>query len=117
MRVFLTKSNANPTTQTQVIAVDFDHTKTTGGTAIPGIQDLTGFVAAGSATITSAPALTTATGDMWTYTFTVSMTGAAGITGEVDFTARMAAGAHRNTGSSLAIGGTPNSMGNVQIAK
>ena len=45
------------------------------------------------------------------------MTGAAGVTGEVNFFARMAAGAHRNTGSSLALSGTPNSMGNVQIQK
>ena len=45
-----------------------------------------------------------------------SMTGAANITGEIDFTARMAAGAHRNTGSSLTMGGSP-SLGNLQIAK
>ena len=53
---------------------------------------------------------------MWAYDFTVQMTGGADMTGSVTFFARMAAGAHRFTGSSLALNGTP-SLGNLQIAK
>src|SRR5205823_13215168 len=45
-RVFLTKTNA-PSPQTQVIVVQFDHTKTQGGVPIPGIENLTNFVTSG----------------------------------------------------------------------
>ena len=90
MRVFLTKTNA-ATPQTQVVTVTFDHTKTQGGVPFPGIQDLIGWTASGNASISVAPVLTSASGDSWTYTFTVSMTGAAGVTGEIDFFARISA--------------------------
>jgi subtilisin family serine protease len=56
-RVFLTKTNASPATQSQQFIVQFDHTKTQGGVPIPGIQNLTNFTASGAATITVAPVL------------------------------------------------------------
>ena len=110
LRVFL--DNPENSAVTQQIVVEFDHTQ--GGT-IQGIQDLTGFTATGSVTITAAPVLTSPpSGDKWNYTFTISMPKKT--TGSVEFTGRMAAGAHLSTGNSLALGGSP-SLGNLPINK
>nr|MBA3655564.1 S8 family serine peptidase [Actinomycetota bacterium] len=107
-------SNSKSQVDTQVVTVSFDHTKTTGGVATPGVQNLFGpFVPSAGITITSAPALTSSSGDVWTYSFTVSMR--ANVSGAVTFTARMAAGAHNFSGSSLSLSSSPG--GTLQISK
>jgi uncharacterized repeat protein (TIGR01451 family) len=85
----------------QVLTVEFDHSKNSG--AIRGIQNLTGFVASPNALITVAPTLNSAPGvDIWSYTYTVTVTN--GQPAFVEFRARLAAGAHLFTGSSLNLG-------------
>jgi uncharacterized repeat protein (TIGR01451 family) len=111
-RVVLSKNNAGGNPETQVVRIDFDHTKTQGGVPIPGIQNLTGWTATGSVTITSPPVLTDTTGDVWAYSLTVSMPNSS--TGTVEFFARISAGAHRFTGASLDLSGAP-SLGTQQI--
>jgi uncharacterized repeat protein (TIGR01451 family) len=98
----------------RVIVVQFDHTKTSGGSATPGIQNLSQFVASPNVTITAGPTLTGFSGDQWSYTFTVNLTD--NQPGFVQFRARLAAGAHNFPGSSLSMSGSP-SLGTLQIAK
>ena len=101
----------------RTFTISFDHTKTPGGSVIPGIENLTAFAATGSGvSITSGPTLTVSSGDVWEYQLTVQMTGAVGSTGAITFNARLSAGANRNTGSSLTVS-ADNGAGNVQISK
>jgi uncharacterized repeat protein (TIGR01451 family) len=110
MRVYLT---GGPATN-KVITVHFDHTRSSGKLVTPGVQNLSQFVASPNVTITSAPILTDQVGDVWAYSFTVSLNNNSA--GYVEFRARLGAGAHLFPGSSLALGGSP-SLGNVQISK
>jgi len=96
----------------QKITVDFDHTKTSGSSVFQGIENLTNFTAGTGVSFASGPTLTSSSGDTWTYTFFVNVTTTSDT--DVEFTAKLSAGAHYFTGSSLAMGGTP-SLGNVQI--
>jgi uncharacterized repeat protein (TIGR01451 family) len=94
----------------QVVTINFDHMK--GGT-VPGLEDLTGFTPSSNATITAGPTLSAPTGSsIWSYTFTVTM--AAGGTGDVEFFGRLAAGSHGFTGSSLNL---KCQSSNIQIQK
>src|SRR2546425_1361951 len=97
-------------TNAQAIRVDFDHMNGTK----PGIQDLTGFTASGNVVITSGPTLLAPTKGPWSYSFTVNLTDNA--PGFIEFRARLAAGSHLNTGSSLQLSGAP-SLGGLQITK
>ena len=104
-RVALTKTGA-ASPQTRTIVVDFDHTKSPGSNLFVGIENLINFTPSANVTITSGPTLSAPPGaDTWSYTFDVSMTGGNNATGFVEFRARLAAGAHFFTGSSLAMGG------------
>jgi uncharacterized repeat protein (TIGR01451 family) len=110
MRVHLT---SGPDTNV-IVRVDFDHTKTSGTVIIPGIENLTNFTWSPNVTMVSPPALSAPAGaDTWSYSFTVSFTGS---TADVNFTGMMAIGANNNTGSSLALGGSP-SLGQLQVSK
>src|SRR5205085_6430226 len=79
----------------------------------PGFENLYNFVASPGITFVSPPTLSAPADGAWSYTFTVNATG----NGSVNFFARLAAGAHINVGSSLQIGGSPQSMGQLQIHK
>src|SRR5204862_7540928 len=82
--------------------------------ATPGLQALFTFTRSSGFTFGTAPFLKlNGTNDVWTYEFTVNMTGS---TGTVNFFTKMRAGAHSFGGTSLALGGSP-SLGNVQISK
>ena len=81
----------------QVITVDFDHSKSSG--TLTGIEDLSNFTNSSNVLITSPPTLSTPTADIWRYTFTITITNA--LDGFVEFRARLAAGSHLFTGSSL----------------
>lgn len=99
----------------KVISVQFDHTKTQGTTVLPGIQNLINFTPSANVTFVSGPTLSAPPGaDTWTYTFTVNIT--TSLTAYVEFRARLSAGAHIFTGSSLALSGSP-SLGTLQVAK
>ena len=116
VRVLLTKSGST-SAQTETIVVNFDHTKTPGSSSFLGIENLFGWTPSANVSIVSGPTLISPPGDdVWSYTFEVSMTGPNSATTFVEFRARLAAGAHLFTGSSLAMGGSP-SLGNLQIAK
>ena len=111
VRVYLTGGPASNKT----IVVEFDHTKTQGGTSFFGIENLTNFAPSSNVTINTGPTLSAPAGvDVWSYTFTVNLTDKQD--GFVEFRARLAAGAHLFTGSSLALGGSP-SLGKLQISK
>ena len=103
----------------QTVVVQFDHTKTSGSTVLPGIQNLFTFSSTPNVIITSGPTLSAPAGvDTWYYTFVVDYTNAS--EGSVNFFARLSAGAHNFTGSSLALKGLLNgspSPGVLQIAK
>ncbi len=100
----------------QTIVVNFDHTKTSGGIVIPGLQNLFSFTNSTNVVITSGPTLSALPGvDTWSYTFVVNFNSATN-EGFVEFRTRMAAGAHNFTGSSLQLKGTP-SLGTLQISK
>jgi hypothetical protein len=82
----------------QVITVRFDHTRSSGTTR--GIENVTGFTPSSNVLITAGPTLSAPAGDdIWSYTFTITITNAAD--GFVEFRARLAAGAHLFPGSSL----------------
>ncbi|HXU77661.1 MAG TPA: Ig-like domain-containing protein, partial [Methylomirabilota bacterium] len=81
----------------QVITVDFDHSKSSG--TLKGIEDLSNFTNSSNVLITSGPTLSTPNTDIWRYTFTITITNA--LDGFVEFRARLAAGSHLFTGSSL----------------
>jgi hypothetical protein len=102
-RVLFVGSGSNQVTLT------FPHL--TGTT--PGFENFYNFTTSPNVTFISPPVLSApAVGD-WSYTFTVNVTTG----GSVNFFARMAAGAHINVGSSLMIGGSPQSMGQLQVHK
>ncbi len=95
----------------QRITIFFPHLRGT----TPGIQNLSSFTPSPNAVITSVPALTTDPSGTWSYAFTVSVTNNS--PGYVRFRARLAAGSHLNSGSSLQLDGDPQSMGQLQIHK
>src|SRR5436309_3946704 len=98
----------------QTIQVDFEHRN--GGSGFPGIQNLFSFSTSSNVVFTAPPTLSAPpTQDTWTYTFTVNVLN--NQPGDVWFFARLAAGAHLNVGSSLALSGKPSSMGTLQIHK
>src|SRR5205809_1138685 len=103
----------------QTVVVQFDHTKTSGSTVLPGIQNLFTFSSSSNVVITSGPTLSAPVGvDTWYYTFVVDYTSVS--EGSVNFFARLSAGAHTFTGSSLGLKGLLNgspSPGVLQIAK
>jgi len=97
--------------QQQVIRIDFDHAKGT----IPGIENLSRWTLTDNVRITSEMVLHAPPDEIkWSYTFTIDVLDDK--VGYIDFMARLAAGAHLNTGSSLAMGGTP-SLGTLQVHK
>src|SRR6266403_5664832 len=101
MRVYMTGGPAS----NQTITVQFDHTKT-AATLRQGIQNLYSFTSSPNVVITSGPTPNTPSGqDVWSYTFIVKLTDNA--PGFVQFSGRLAAGAHLFGGSSLSVGGTP----------
>ncbi|TMF03079.1 MAG: hypothetical protein E6I38_13990, partial [Chloroflexi bacterium] len=107
MRVRL---SGGATSGPQTIDVNFDYKKN----ATAGLQDLFTFATSSGVTFGTAPFLKiNGTNDVWTYEFTVNMTGS---TGTVNFFTKIRAGAHNFGGNSLALGGSP-SLGNVQISK
>src|SRR5215471_3030166 len=95
----------------QTITITFPHL--TGTT--PGFENLYNFTTSPNVTITSGPTLSAPAGADWSQTFTVNYTDNG--PGYVQFQARLAAGSHLNVGSSLAIGGSPQQMGQLQIHK
>src|SRR5579862_873151 len=108
MQVYMTGGPAS----NQTITVQFDHTKT-AGTLRQGIQNLYNFTSSPNVVITSGPTANTPSGqDVWSYTFIVNLTD--NTPGFVDFSGRLAAGAHLFGGSSLMIKGTP-SLGQLKI--
>jgi len=97
----------------QTITVQFDHTKSTAGTPHLGIENLYNFTASPNVVITSGPTANTPSGqNMWSYTFVINLTD--NTPGFVQFSGRLASGAHLFGGSSLMIGGTP-SLGSLKI--
>jgi hypothetical protein len=80
----------------------------------PGFENLLSFTTSTNVTITS-PVLSSPADADWSYTFTVNYTG--GGEGYVRFLSRLAAGSYQNGGSSLMLGGEPQSMGKLQIHK
>ncbi len=100
----------NPGTPgTQTVRLDFPHIN--GG--VFGFERFWDFTAySPNATIVSGPTLTEDPSGEWSYTLTVDIADRAAA--EVRFSARMAAGAHLNGGSSLQIKGT---AGTLQIHK
>src|SRR5690606_19492423 len=81
-----------------------------------GFENLIDFTPSPNAEILSGPTLSApASAGAWSYTFTVKVNNSS--PAWVAFKARLAAGAHLNTGSSLMLSGQPSSMGNLQIHK
>jgi uncharacterized repeat protein (TIGR01451 family) len=95
----------------QSITIDFPHLEK----GIPGFEDLFDFTPSPNAIITSGPTLKISNSGTRSYTFKVSVTNNA--PAYVQFLARLAAGSHMNPGSSLMLGGSPASMGKLQIHK
>ncbi|TAL06076.1 MAG: HYR domain-containing protein [Verrucomicrobia bacterium] len=95
----------------QLIRIDFPHLIGT----TPGFQNLDKFTPSSNALITSGPTLVMSPSGVWSYTFTVTVLNSS--PAEIQFRARLAAGSHLNTGSSLALSGSPTSMGTLQIHK
>ncbi|MBI3849787.1 MAG: HYR domain-containing protein, partial [Verrucomicrobia bacterium] len=95
----------------QMLTISFPHI--TGTT--PGFQNLYNFTASPNVVFVTPPKLTAPLVGDWSYSFTVSVTD--NKTATIQFLARLAAGAHLNTGSSLMLRGDPESMGNLQIHK
>jgi hypothetical protein len=83
--------------------------------AKPGFENLLGVSASSNVTITAGPTVSSSTAGFRTLTLKVNYSGKG--EGFVHFFARLAAGAHRNSGSSLMLGGWPSSMGKLQIHK
>ncbi|HXU79623.1 MAG TPA: hypothetical protein VN794_23785, partial [Methylomirabilota bacterium] len=102
--------NNSPGSQT--VRVDFEHRN--GG--FPGIQDLFNFTTSSNVVFVSPPVLfAPPTADTWSYSFTINILDSQ--PADVLFFARLAAGAHLNVGSSLALSGKPSAMGSLQIHK
>ncbi len=95
----------------QVSTLNFEHQNGTK----PGVQNLFDFTSSSNVVFSSFPTLSTPSSGTWSYSFTVNVLD--NQPGDVWFSARLAAGAHLNVGSSLALSGSPSSMGNLQIHK
>jgi len=95
----------------RIIRLTFPHLTGT----VPGFENLVNFRTTSNAVITVAPILSAPMGSDWSYTFTVTVLDAN--PAAIYFESRLAAGAHLNVGSSLALSGNPSSMGNLQIHK
>src|SRR6266849_9767154 len=96
----------------QPITISFPHLNGT----TPGFQDLFTFSTSSNVVFSAPPALfAPATSGTWSYTFTVNVLD--NNDAYVWFFARLAAGAHLNTGSSLGLSGSPSGMGQLQIHK
>ncbi len=94
------------------VTVSFPHFSGT----TPGFQNLTGFTPSPNAVITDGPTLyAPPSSATWSYTLTFRITD--NQAGWVQFLARLAAGSHLNTGSSLMLSGSPSSMGSLQVHK
>src|ERR1041384_540206 len=107
-RVYFSAAQGN----NQTITLTFEH-QNNGN---PEIENLFTFTSSSNIVFTAGPTLSAPpSGSTWTYTFTVNVLDSQNA--YVWFFARLAAGAHLNTGSSLTLGGTPSSMGNLQIHK
>src|SRR6266404_2568819 len=107
-RVHFTGAQGN----NQTIVIYFEHYNK----GFPGFQNLYGFTTSSNVVLTAGPTLSAPpSASTWSYTFTVNITDKQAA--YVWFTARMAAGAHLNTGSSLALSGNPTAMGNLQVHK
>jgi hypothetical protein len=81
----------------------------------PGFDDLTNFTASDNVQIIDGPTLFAPDCGDWSYSFTIKVTDCH--SAEIRFSARLARGSASNTGSSLKLGGTPTSMGKLQIHK
>ena len=93
-RVYL---DGGPATS-QFITIQFDHFSNRN----PGIEDLSAFTTSSNVRFDVAPVLNAPSDQStWSYTFTVSLTD--NQPGFVEFRARLMAGAHLNTGSSLSM--------------
>lgn len=103
-RVLFTGSGNN-----QSITLTFPHLSGT----TPGFENLYNFTTSSNVSFVSAPVLSAPASGSWSYTFKVNVTNG----GSVNFFARLAAGAHLNVGSSLKMGGSPSSMGELQVHK
>ena len=115
MRVKLTGGFTNEPFQ-----ISFDRTLNSSGGTTFGIELLKDFQAGSGVTITTAATACDTTGPVWAYCFRASTSGTTNNANPkfVTFTALMAVGAHKFSGSSMAISGdAPSGMGNVQIAK
>jgi uncharacterized repeat protein (TIGR01451 family) len=95
----------------QTFSITFPHLMGT----TPGFENLYNFVGSSNVVFLSAPVLFSPADADWSYTFTVAVTNSSAAT--VNFTARLAAGGHRNVGSSLQLRGNPSSMGTLQVHK
>ncbi|HEY6169749.1 MAG TPA: Ig-like domain-containing protein, partial [Verrucomicrobiae bacterium] len=109
-RVYMTGGPANNKT----ITINFDHMMGHGTNIIPGIENLTSFSYSSNVIVESPPTLFIGTGTKWTYTLVIDTTDNQPAT--ISFMSRLSAGAHLNTGSSLALSGQP-SLGTLQIHK
>ena len=124
MRVLIDPSSAD-VNNVSTITIEYDHTKTKGGSVYQGLDRPRGFaVAPGDESKIqclncAAPVRSEPTGsDTWSVTFQVRPLVAA--PSAITFQARLRAGAHYFTGSSLALGGsaTPGSgLGLLQVVK
>src|SRR6266481_2848020 len=71
MRVLMTGGSAS----NQTITVQFDHTKSSGGSTHLGIENLSNFTSSPNVVITSGPTANTPSGqNTWSYTFVVNLT-------------------------------------------
>ena len=94
------------------VRIDFPRAKS----GIPGFQDLFSFSNSANVVFSALPTLSAPpSSSTWSYSFTVNILN--NQAAYVYFTARMSAGAHLNTGSSLQLSGFPTTMGNLQIHK
>src|SRR5439155_21540202 len=96
----------------QLIQLDFPHVNG----AVPGIQNLFSFSTSPNVVFVAPPTLSAPpVAKTWSYTFTVNILD--NQPAFVYFFSRLAAGAHLNSGSSLAVTGKPSAMGKLQIHK
>jgi uncharacterized repeat protein (TIGR01451 family) len=95
----------------QTFTINFPHLNGT----TPGFENLYNFSASSNVVFLLPPVLSAPRNADWAWTFTVRVTDNQPAT--INFFARLAAGAHLNTGSSLMLGGSPSSMGSLQVHK
>src|SRR5262249_41103020 len=82
----------------------------------PGVENLSEFTFSPNVVVVSGPTLS-APPSQSTWSYSMTLTILDNQPAYVWFNARLAAGAHLNVGSSLALSGSPASMGNLQIHK